>query len=128
MADYVLALDRPRRLKFGFRACRLIREKFGDKEINEILNMKVDEMPVIAWAGMVWEDSNLTPEKAEEIIEAAIFEGKTRIIDVISTLSACLAEQFGAQKKTTAPTDSGSTEPAASPAASGSPPIETLTN
>jgi hypothetical protein len=113
MTEHVLNLDRPRKLKFGFRACRLIREKFGDKEINDLLSMKVDEMPVIAWAGMVWDDVNMTAEKAEEIIEQAIFEEKTRIIDVINTISACLIEQFGAQKKTM--TGSESTEPAASP-------------
>lgn len=127
MTEYVLNLDRPRKLIFGFRACRLIREKFGDKEVDEILNMKVDEMPLIAWAGMVWDDPNLTPEKAEEIIEGAIFEGKTRIIDVINTLSACLAEQFGAQKKTIAPTDLGSIAPAERPSESGSP-TENLEN
>lgn len=121
MPDYVLNLDRPRKLKFGFRACRLIREKFGDKEINQLLSMKVDEMPVIAWAGMVWDDKDLTIEKAEEIIEEAILEGKTRIIDVINIVSACLIEQFGAQKKTVSPTGSVSTALDESPSGSGSP-------
>jgi hypothetical protein len=82
--------------------------------------MKVDEMPVIAWAGMVWDDKDLTPEKAEELIEEAIFEGKTMIVDVINAISACLAEQFGVPKKAQAPTGSASMEPSGSLSGSGS--------
>ncbi len=100
MKDYVLNLDRPRRLKFGFKAIRLIREKFGDREISDLMNMKVDEMPTLAWAGLIHEDQELTVEKVETLLDEKI--GKEySVVDVIGILVAAIAEQIGIGKKTT---------------------------
>lgn len=99
MKDFILNLDRPRRLKFGFRAIRLIREKFGDRDIADLMNMKVDEMSTVAWAGLVHEDEGLTVEKAEALLDEKIGKGYS-VMDVIGILIEAISEQVGTQKKT----------------------------
>jgi hypothetical protein len=94
--DYVLNLDRPRHLKFGFGAARLIRQKFGDRSVEDILNMKVDEMPFVAWAGLAWEDPELTAEQVEKLIDAKIGEEYT-ISDVVNIVSDAITRDFGGE-------------------------------
>lgn len=118
MKDFVLNLDRPRRLKFGFKAIRLIREKFGDRDIADLMNMKVDEMPIVAWAGLVHEDEGLTAEKVEALIDEKIGKDYS-VMDVIGILIEAISEQIGAQKKTI---ETNSEEPGTPPSESGSPP------
>jgi hypothetical protein len=99
MREFILNLDRPRRLKFGFKAIRLIREKFGGREISDLMNMKVDEMSTIAWAGLIHEDEGLTAEKVEALLDEKIGKDYS-VMDVIGILVAAIAEQVGVGKKT----------------------------
>jgi len=99
--EYILELDRPRKLKFGFKAIRLIREHFGEKDVSDLLNMKVDEMPIIAWAGLVHEDPDLTIEKVEDLLDGSIPERYT-VVEIVNILAEALADHFGvSEKKTT---------------------------
>lgn len=91
MKDYILNLDKPRKLKFGFKASRLIREKFGDKDFRDISKFHVDEMPTVAWAGLVWEDPNLSVEKVEELLDAQIPEKMTLIESMELIVGALIA-------------------------------------
>ena len=101
MREHILELDRPRKLKFGFKAIRLIREHFGEKDISDLLNMKVDEMPIIAWAGLVHEDTDLTVEKVEDLLDGSI-PGKYTVVEIVNILAEALADHFGvSEKKTT---------------------------
>lgn len=102
MKDFILDLDRPRKLKFGFKAIRLIREKFGDREISDIMNMKVDEMSTIAWAGLIHEEPELTVERVEGLLDEKIGEDYT-VMDIIGILVEAIAEQIGIEKKTISP-------------------------
>jgi len=101
---YVLNLDKPRRLKFGFKAIRLIREQFGDKDISELINMKLDELPKVVWAGLVWEDESLTVEKVEELIDEKVPD-EYRVIDIVEVVMKAMTDQIGVgpvkKKKTT---------------------------
>lgn len=99
MKDFVLTLDRPRRLKFGFRAIRLIREKFGDREISDLMKMRVDEMPIIAWAGLIHEDPDLTVEKVEALVDEKIGKDYT-VMDIVGILIEAIGDQIGTGKKT----------------------------
>lgn len=99
MKDYTLELDRPRKLKFGFKAIRLIREKFGDREVSDLMNMKVNEMPTVAWAGLIHEDSELTVEKVVDLLDEKIGKDCT-VMDVIGILIEAITEQIGTGKKT----------------------------
>ena len=68
MKDHIINLDKPRKLKYGFKAHKIIREKYGEKKsLADILNVHADEIPFFAWAGLVWEDKSLTYEKVEEL-------------------------------------------------------------
>jgi len=99
--EYILELDRPRKLKFGFKAIRLIREHFGEKDVSDLLNMKVDEMPIIAWAGLIHEDPNLTIEKVEDLLDGSIPERYT-VVEIVNILVKALEDHFGiSEKKTT---------------------------
>ena len=102
MREHILELDRPRKLKFGFKAIRLIREHFGEKDISDLLNMKVDEMPVIAFAGLIHEDPDLTVEKVEDLLDGSIPERYT-VVEIVNILAEALADHFGVSEKKTTP-------------------------
>lgn len=72
MKDYVLNLDRPRKLKFGFKATRVISEKFKSKDLKKLVEFALDEFIFLAWAGLMWEDESLTEEKVEELLDEKI--------------------------------------------------------
>lgn len=118
MKDFVLELDRPRKLRFGFGAARAIREKFGVKQMDDFLNLHIDEIPTFVWAGLLWEDPNLTVEQVEKMLEEKVPE-KYRILDVINVVTAALTENLGVetQKKTasTSEKSEGSPSPSGSP-------------
>lgn len=94
MKSYALDLDKPRGLRFGFKALRMIREKFGDRSIDQLLNIKVDEIPALVLAGLKWEDKALTLDKVEDLLDAAIPE-KYTILDTTTIVLEALAAQMG---------------------------------
>lgn len=98
MKDYILDLDKPRELRFGFKAIRLIRQKFGDRKIEELLMLKIDEIPVLAWAGLKWQDSQLTLEKVEDLLDDAIPK-KYTITALTEIVINALANQMGIKPK-----------------------------
>jgi hypothetical protein len=91
--EFTLELDRPRKLKFGFRAMRLIKEKLGDKDLADIENMAADEMPTIAWAGMSTDDPALKVEDVEGLLDDAIPERYT-LTGIITILTDALLEHM----------------------------------
>jgi len=96
--DYILELDKPRELRFGFKATRLIRQRFGDRSMDQLLNIKVDEVPVLAWAGLKWEDNALTVEQVETLLDEAIPKTYT-IMKVTEIILEALAAQMGVEPK-----------------------------
>jgi len=95
MEAHTLDLDRVRTLHYGFRAIRIIREKFkGEKELTDVLEINVDEIPYFAYAGLVREDESLTPEKVEELIDDAI-PGKYTVLDIVGIIAKAITEQMG---------------------------------
>jgi len=94
--DYILNLDKPRKLKFGFKASRLIREKFGDEDFSDLENINIDDMPAFAWAGLIWEDEELTVEKVEELLDAKISDEFT-ILDSMNIIVAAFAAHMGVE-------------------------------
>ena len=99
MKDHVLELDKTRTLRFGFKANRMIRQKFGDRTIEDLLNtLKVDEMPILAWAGLKWEDNALTVEQVEDLLDTVIPK-KYTIMKVTEIILEALAEHMGAKLK-----------------------------
>ena len=72
MKDFILSLDKPRRLRYDFRALRILREKYKSLELADLMNVAVDELPYFIWAGLAWEDKELTPERVEEMLNEKI--------------------------------------------------------
>lgn len=98
MKGYILDLDKPRELRFGFKAMRELRLKFGNRSLDQLMNIKVDEMPILAWAGLKWEDKTLTPDKVEDLLDAAIPK-KYTILAVTEFILEALAAQMGVDPK-----------------------------
>lgn len=95
MKEHILDLDKPRKLHYGFKALRIIKEKYGGKkELTDVMDIGVDEIPFFAYAGLVREDESLTPEKVEELIDNAIPE-KYTILDIVGIICKAVAEQIG---------------------------------
>lgn len=95
MEAHTLDLDKPRKLHYGFKAIRIIREKFqGEKELIDVLEINVDEIPYFAYAGLVKEDETLTPEKVEGLIDDAIPD-KYTVMDIVGIIAKAIADQMG---------------------------------
>lgn len=86
MKDYILNLDRPRKLKYGFKATRLISEKFKERDLKRLVEFALDEFLFLAWAGLVWEDESLTEEKVEELLDEKIGDtySQTEIANLVA--------------------------------------------
>ena len=98
MKDHILELDKSRTLRFGFKAMRTIRNRFGDRSLDQLMSIKVDEIPVLAWAGLTHEDKALTIEQVEDLLDAAIPE-KYTILKVTELILGALASQMGVDTK-----------------------------
>lgn len=96
----VLKLDRERELRYGFKALKLLKEKFGNKSLAEMMDLQVDEIPQLIWAGLKLEDKALTVEMVEDLLDQAITIEKTyTIIEVTSMGLEALAIQMGVDLK-----------------------------
>jgi len=100
MKEHKLELDKPRELRYGFRALRDIRLRVGERSLENLMNMPVDEMPVFAWAGLKWEDKTLTVEQVEELLDAAIPD-KYTVMEVTEIIITAMADQIGIETKKT---------------------------
>ncbi|MCK4817798.1 hypothetical protein KA005_18655 [bacterium] len=103
MEAYTLKLDKPRKLKFGFKAHKLLKEQFGEeKSLADVLKTNINEIisrvHIYAWAGLVWEDETLTPEKVEDLIDEAIPDTYT-ILSITLIITQAIAAHMGAKKK-----------------------------
>lgn len=98
MKDYILDLDKPRKLRYGFKALRLLRQKYGERSIESLMNVPVDELPVFAWAGLKWEDDSIKVEQVEGLLDEAIPE-KYTIMGIIEVVMGAMAAQIGVDLK-----------------------------
>jgi hypothetical protein len=100
MKNFVLELDRPRRLVFDFDAWDLITDKYGAKKEEENfdiskLNITAKEMPFLAFAGMRWEDPELTEQKTRALLNQAIQEGAHTVLSILGPVSEAIFAQSG---------------------------------
>jgi len=91
MQDYILNLDKPRKLKFGFKATRLINEKFKGRNLTELkdeekVEFVQEEFVFLAWVGLTWEDPELKEEDVERLLDLNIGEeySQTDIANIIA--------------------------------------------
>ena len=98
MKDYILDLDKPRELRFGFKALRRIREKFGNKSMSDLMNIEVDEIPILILQGIRWEEKELTLEQVEDLLDAAIPK-KYTVLGLTTIVLEALAAHMGIDTK-----------------------------
>ena len=114
--DYILKLDKDRELRFGFKSLKTLRDNFGDKSLDQLLNIKMDEIPILIWAGLKWDDATLTIDKVTGLLDKAIPE-KYTILSVTEIVLEALAAQMGVDtKKVLADTRKKAAEAATKPA------------
>lgn len=99
MDAHILDLDRPRKLKFGFKALKVLKQKYGEAQtLTDVMNVEVSEIPFFAWAGLIWEDEDLTMDRVEDLIEEAIPD-KYTILDITTVIVQAIADHVGVKKK-----------------------------
>lgn len=94
MKDHILDLDKPRELRYGFKAIRKIRQKFGNKKLEDLMKMNVDEAPVLAWAGLTHDDPKLTVEKVEQLLDNQIPK-RYKLIQILEIVMGAISDQMG---------------------------------
>jgi len=110
MKEWILNLDRPRRLRFDFKAIRALRKKYVGKELTDFMEMAVDELPFFAWTGLIWEDPALSPEAVEAMLNESIGVAHS-IAGVAEIIAGALAAHAGLEpgKKETSSTEPSGT-------------------
>lgn len=95
MKEYILDLDKPRKLHYGFKALGLVRQKYGEKrDLTDVMDVNLDEMPFFAYVGLVRGDKTLTPERVEDLIDDAIPE-KYTVTDIIKIIAEAITSHIG---------------------------------
>ena len=69
---YFLGLDRRRELKYDRESFAIIEQLTGAKDISSLLAIDTEKIPVLAWAGLIWEDPGPSKEQVREWIEKDI--------------------------------------------------------
>ena len=106
MKEYVLNLDRPRRLRYDFKALRALRERYAGKQLADFMDMAIEELPYFAWAGLIWEDPALSPDSVEAMLNDKVGIEYT-IAGVAEIIASALAAHAGLEpgKKATSSTE-----------------------
>ena len=93
-----IELDRPRRLRYGMNQLASLEDALG-VPVSELGNIKmgIKELRLFLWAGLSWEDPELTPEKVGELADEADFAYLAEKVGEAMTAS------FGQPKKQTGP-------------------------
>lgn len=103
MKEFVLELDRPRKLVFDFDAWDLIAEQYSQKNGKEFdiasLNITYRDLPFLVYAGLRWEDENLTYEQTKKLLNDAIRSGKLNIIQILETVMKAIFAQSGVKQE-----------------------------
>ena len=103
MKEHFLNLDKPRKLKFGFRADMLLDEKYKGKEFEDLEKRKLHEFPFYAYAGLIWEDETLTPEKTLQMLDEKIGVEYSKL-DIINIIMEAMTDHMGIKLKKKAKT------------------------
>lgn len=76
MTGVPVELDRTRELRYGVNALCILEEKIG-KSLAEILGkgMGISMLRMVWWAGLVWDDKELTEEAAGNLMDEFMASG-----------------------------------------------------
>jgi len=89
----VIELDKPRKLRFATKAVKIAEELTGEKLLSLFAEQDViamDNLIKIAYAGLCWEDNELTLEKVEDILD----EHVSNITSFVKKLSKAVSHAY----------------------------------
>jgi len=100
--EHTITLDRERKLKYGFKALRLLKQRFSIPIQDIMKNISVEDMPIFVWAGLIWGDPDLTVEKVEELLDEKVPDQYT-LIQIMKIVFDALFDQVGIKKEDNLP-------------------------
>lgn len=89
----IIELDKPRQIKYGIKALKVI-EKLLECKITKINfnDIGIDEMLKLLFAGLSWEDKELTLESLEDLVE-----NHSSFSEITSKLTEAITVAFGSK-------------------------------
>lgn len=97
MKDFILKLDKDRALRFGFRAMRMIKEKYKIEKLEELLKVEIEEIPGLVHAGLTRKDEDeLSLEQVEDLLDDSIPDTYT-MIEILTIVLSALAAHMGVE-------------------------------
>ncbi len=103
MKEFVLELDRPRRLVYDFDAWDLISEHFGSADSKEFdlasLNITYRDLPFLVYVGLKWEDESLSLEQTKKLLNEAIRSGRLNIMQILDVVVRAIFAQSGVKQQ-----------------------------
>jgi len=105
MREFLIQLDRPRRLAYDFDAWDRIAERYkpkGDASFGpaELLNFNISarDIPFLIYAGVAWQDQEITEAQVKALLNTKIQEGKITVLDAMNTVIEAIFAQAGLKK------------------------------
>jgi len=116
MKEYILDLDRPRKLKYGIKGSCLLMQKLAEHKddlvkivsITDIASFVkendpafwgiINELPYLTWAGLIWEDKEITVDQVEKLLDDQL-ENKYSFVDIITIVMEAIGTQIAGLKK-----------------------------
>lgn len=104
MKDYILNLDRQRKLVYDFDAWDLITERYAQKgkgkEDFDPTQIKATyaEIPFLTYAGLRWEDSTLNEEIVKKMLNDKLRSGDYSIMDIMQIVINAIFAQSGLEE------------------------------
>jgi hypothetical protein len=92
--QFILNLDRPRELKYDFFAIGVMTRTLKIRDLKALLDLDVSQIPTMAWAGMLWEDPQLTVRKVEKMIKDTIANDEYKLGQIAKTVIDAIADAY----------------------------------
>lgn len=90
-----IQLDRLRHIRFSLKTTKAMREKFGADTLKDGFDQ--DKIAELLWFGLKWEDSDLTVDQVEEMVD---LENLVEVMKAVSQATGTLALMQEAGEKT----------------------------
>lgn len=105
--DFMLNLDRPRRLVFNLKAVRCLAERFPSPDGGpfSLAHIKYEpiNLPALLLALVKWDSPDMTEQRVEQLIDSAIDEGRLTLLDVTTVIVEAIGYQYGVKEKAALP-------------------------
>jgi hypothetical protein len=102
----LVTLDKPRQLRYRHAALSALEQHFGCKmaDIGDKLDKPgIEDMVVLLWAGLLWEDKELTLESVGKLID----NGESGIGELLAAILTAFDLAFETSKNATRPAANG---------------------